>query len=91
MKEPIRILKRSYIERIPKGTRDPILRSLKLLKLFSGGAGVTVSDIAGCLGVHKETARYWLFRLSLVLPVYESGVRRGGWGAPSVEYRLLDI
>ena len=89
-RKPIQILKQSFIDRIPKGSRDPIMRSFKLLKLFSTQTdGVTVPEIAGYLDVHKETARYWLFRLSLVLPIYESGIKQGDKGAPAVKYSLL--
>jgi len=90
--EPIKLLKTSYLESIPKGTRDPIMRSLKILNLFARkSSGVTIPDIAAELNVHKDTARYWLFRLSLALPVYESGIDENydGCGRPAVKYSLL--
>lgn len=88
---PLEIIKHSYSDRIPKGTRDPILRAFKLISLFSSSnSGVTVRDIADDLNVDKETARYWLWRASLVLPIYESGFDySGNRGRPGVKYSLL--
>jgi len=86
-----RSVKYAYTEFINDGSKYPIMRAFKLIRLFEANPkGITISRIKEELGVHKDTARYWLGMASLALPIYEIGVEDKPKGRPGVLYALLN-
>ena len=62
----------------------------QLIKLFKGGAELTVREIAKKLNIEYENARHYLDIVSLEIPIYQSGERKIH-GRPSPVYKLLDV
>lgn len=63
---------------------------LQLIKLFKGGAELTVREIKEKLNIRYENARHHLDSVSLEIAIYQSGKRKIH-GRQSPVYKLLDI
>ena len=66
------------------------IHKLQLIKLFEGGAELTIREIKEKLNIGYENARHHLDVVSLEIPIYQSGERQIR-GRPSPVYKLLDV